>query len=115
MKTPQRGDVVHLQFDPAAGSEMRGPHYGLVVSPGSFNAKFRKAWICPISQGASEQARSESFLITLMGTGCATQGSVHTHQIKALDFVARKARVVERVPALVITEVLERLRVVLED
>jgi len=29
---PNRGDIVHLQFDPSSGQEMKGPHFGLVVS-----------------------------------------------------------------------------------
>lgn len=115
MKTPQRGDIVHLQFDPASGTEMKGPHFGLVVSSAEFNARFRKAWICPISQGAADVAREASFLVTLMGTGCKTVGNVHTHQLKSLDFVTRQARKVESVPRVVMDEVLDRLRVVLDD
>jgi mRNA interferase ChpB len=30
---PERGDIIHLQFDPSSGKEMRGWHYALVVSP----------------------------------------------------------------------------------
>ena len=30
--TPKRGDVVHLDFSPQVGHEMKRPHYGLVVS-----------------------------------------------------------------------------------
>jgi len=28
---PNRGDIVHLQFDPASGREMNGPHFGNVM------------------------------------------------------------------------------------
>ena len=114
MKALQRGDIVHLQFEPASGTEMKGPHFGLVVSPAEFNARFRKAWICPISQGEADVARDASFLVTLMGTGCKTVGSIHTHQLKSLDYVARQARKVESVPGVVIDEVLDRLRAVLD-
>lgn len=29
---PNRGDIIHLTFDPASGQEMLGKHYGLVIS-----------------------------------------------------------------------------------
>ncbi|WPL18341.1 mRNA interferase ChpB [Thiorhodovibrio winogradskyi] len=34
---PNRGDIVHLDFDPSSGREMQGPHFGLVVSGKLFN------------------------------------------------------------------------------
>jgi len=30
---PERGDIVHVNFDETAGQEMDGPHFGLVMSP----------------------------------------------------------------------------------
>ena len=29
---PNRGDIVHLDFDPSSGREMKGPYFGLVLS-----------------------------------------------------------------------------------
>ena len=34
---PNRGDIIHLQFDPASGREMKGPHFCLVLSGKLFN------------------------------------------------------------------------------
>ena len=56
--TPDRGDVVRLQFDPASGQEMKGPHFGLVVSAKLFNSR-GLAMICPISQGGAAAARRQ--------------------------------------------------------
>lgn len=39
--TPDRGDILHLAFDPARGREMKGNHFCLVVSPKAFNARFK--------------------------------------------------------------------------
>lgn len=113
--TPDRGDVLHLQFDPASGQEMKGPHFCLVVSPRAFNARMKLAWVCPISGGAANAARSGGLLVSLMGTGMRTDGSVHTHQIKALDWQARRATLVEQAPADEVTQVLDGLRAVLDD
>jgi mRNA interferase ChpB len=49
---------LHLQFDPASGKEMIGKHFCLVVSPKSFNARFKLAMVCPISGGPTEVARN---------------------------------------------------------
>lgn len=105
---PNRGDIIHLAFDPASGREMQGRHYALVISPKLFN-KNRLAFVCPISQGAAEMARNKGFLVTLAGTGTATQGAVHCHQLKSLDWQARKAEYRETVPDFIMDEVTARL------
>lgn len=113
--TPDRGDILHLAFDPASGREMRGNHFCLVVSPREFNARFKLAMVCPISGGNAEAARSAGFLVSLMGHGLRTDGQVHAHQVKSLDWVARQASLIERAPEPIVQEVLDCLRSVLED
>ena len=113
--TPDRGDILHLAFAPASGWEMKGNHFCLVVSPRSFNARFKLAMVCPISGGASQAARSAGFLVSLMGQGLRTDGQVHAHQIKSLDWASRRAKLVERAPDVVVQEVLMCLHSVLDD
>lgn len=113
--TPDRGHILHLAFDPASGREMKGNHFCLVVSPRAFNTRFKLAMVCPISGGAAEAARSAGFLVTLMGHGLRTDGQVHAHQIKSLDWASRRASVVERAPDVVVQEVLMCLQSVLTD
>ena len=112
--TPDRGDILHLAFDPASGREMKGNHFCLVVSPRAFNDRFKLAMVCPVSGGAAEAARSAGFLVSLMGHGLRTDGLIHAHQIKSLDWASRKATLVEQVPDQLVQEVLECLRSVLE-
>ena len=76
---PNRGDIVHLDFDPASGKEINGPHFGLVLSGKQFN-QHGLAMICPISQGVAAAARTYGTVVTLMGSGTDTQGAVHCHQ-----------------------------------
>jgi mRNA interferase ChpB len=113
--TPERGDILHLQFDPASGREMKGPHFCLVVSPKSFNHRFKLALVCPISGSVAAVARESGFLVPLMGYGMKTDGCVHAHQIKALDWEIRKARRVEQAHPDIVHQVLECLVAVLED
>lgn len=109
---PNRGDIVHLDFDPSSGREMEGPHFGLVLSGKLFN-KQGLAMICPISQGAAAAARSYGTVVTLMGAGTDTQGAVHCHQLKSLDWRARNVRLQETVPQYIVDEALARIEAIL--
>ena len=71
--------------------------------------------VCPISGGAAHVARESGFLVSLMGLGLRTDGSVHVHQLKSLDWIARKAKFVEKAPVPVMQEVLDCLVAVFED
>jgi mRNA interferase ChpB len=112
--TPDRGDIVHLQFDPASGQEMKGPHFGLVVSAKIFNSR-GLAMICPISQGGAATARTYGTVVTLMGSGTDTQGAVHCHQLKSLDWRVRKAKFKEAVPAAIMDDVTARIEAILSE
>ncbi|AFL75725.1 type II toxin-antitoxin system PemK/MazF family toxin [Thiocystis violascens] len=104
---PDRGDIVHLAFDPSTGKEMRGNHFALVVSPKAFNRRFALAMVCPISGGQAIPARQGGFLVSLMGTGCLTDGNIHIHQLKSVDFVVRQAKKIESVPDHLLEEIRE--------
>jgi mRNA interferase ChpB len=109
---PSRGEIVFLDFDPASGREMKGPHFGLVVSGKVFNQQ-GLAMICPISQGAANAARTYGTVVTLMGAGTGTQGAVHCHQLKSLDWRTRNTRFKEAVPQVVLDDVLARIEAIL--
>jgi mRNA interferase ChpB len=65
-------------------------------------------------KGNAELARNSGFLVSLMGFGLKTDGAIHLHQLKSLDWAVRKAQFVEKVPDVLLQEVLERLLIVLE-
>ena len=46
---PARGDIVHLNWDPAIGHEMKGPHYGLVLSHDAFNVGTGLVALSPVT------------------------------------------------------------------
>lgn len=108
---PSRGDILHIEFDQAAGHEAKGPHHGLVVSAKEFN-KQGLAVICPISQGAAAASRSYGTVVTLMGCGTDTQGAVHCHQLQSLDWRIRKARLTERAPDSLVADVMARVEAI---
>jgi mRNA-degrading endonuclease toxin of MazEF toxin-antitoxin module len=63
-----------------------------------------------------EQAGARYVLIvsTLSGAGTQTQGVVLCDQPRVLDLQARKAQFVERVPAIIMDEVLAKLSTLIE-
>lgn len=101
------GDIVHLDFTPGAGHAMRGPHFALVVSRRAFNQASDIAWVCPISEGEASAQRAGGFLVTLMGAGTQTLGSVQVHLLRGVDTRARGARRVENAPPHILNEVLD--------
>ena len=115
MYIPERGDIFHLAFDPAAGTEMKGDHYAIALSPKAYNRATGLVYACPISQGKAAAARSGGMISTLLGTGTATQGNIHCHQMKALDWKIRRSAFRETVPDYVIEDVLARIGAVLFD
>jgi mRNA interferase MazF len=46
---PDRGDLIHLDFSPASGREIRDPRYALVLSTRQFSRVTGKALVCPIT------------------------------------------------------------------
>ncbi|MBU1174052.1 MAG: type II toxin-antitoxin system PemK/MazF family toxin [Alphaproteobacteria bacterium] len=95
---PARGDIFHLDFHPAAGHEMTGPHYCVVVSPEAYNAVSRMPYVAPITT-AGTQSRMAGMAVNLTGTGLKVSGVVQCDQVKAVDLEARRAKPTgEKVP-----------------
>lgn len=94
---------------------MKGDHFCLVLSPKSFHQRFKLAMVCPISSGVAPHAREAGFLVSLMGTGMKLNGSIHAHQLKTIDWEARKAKFVEKTPGYIVDQVVDCIFSVLED
>lgn len=112
-RIPERGDIYWVTLNPTAGREQQGdPRPILVLTPAAFN-RITPPLCAPITQGG-ELARVEGFAVTLTGAGTKTQGAVVVSQVRALDLVARDARFIEAVPAVVIEDALLRLQGIFE-
>lgn len=101
------GDIVHLDFMPSAGHEMRGPHFALVISRHAFTQASGIVWVCLISQGEAAAQPAGGFLVTLTGAGTQTLGSVQVHLLRGVDTRARGARRIEKAPPHILNEVLD--------
>jgi mRNA interferase MazF len=106
---PDRGDIVWVSLTPQAGHEQSGRRPALVLSPSRYNAKVRLALLCPITS----QVKGYPFEVPLP-EGLPISGVVLADQVKSLDWTARNAEVVARVPPSVLSDVCERLGMLLD-
>lgn len=104
----ERGDVYLVSLDPAAGHEQQGTRPVLVISPAAFNRLTGTPIVLPITTGGAF-ARTAGFAVSLTGAGTRTTGIVRCDQPRALDFAARRARKIERLPPDIVDDVLARL------
>lgn len=108
--TPERGDIVWIDLDPSQGSEIRKTRPALVISPFSYNKKVGLALLCPITS----HKKGYPFEVDLPSKGGDIVGVILADQVKSLDWRVRKARFEEKVQESVITEVIDKLSVLIE-
>lgn len=101
---PERGDLVWLQFNPQAGHEQAGKRPALVVSPRSYNRRVGLALFCPITS----QVKGYPFEVVLP-QGLGVEGAVLSDQLKSLDWRARKAKRIARLPSEVMDEAVGKI------
>jgi mRNA interferase MazF len=76
----------------------------LVLSPGAYNEKVGLAIFCPITS----QVKGYPFEVQLPD-GLGVKGVILSDQVKSLDWEARQAELMGKLPAKVLDEVLEKL------
>jgi mRNA interferase MazF len=108
MAFPERGDLVWITFNPQAGHEQAGRRPAVVLSPASYNEKVGLALFCPITS----QIKGYPFEVAIP-QGLPVSGVILADQIKSLDWRARQADWIARLPPAVMEEVLGKLRAIL--
>jgi mRNA interferase MazF len=88
--TPNRGDIVWLNFTPQSGHEHMGTRPALVLSRLKYNKKTGLAVCCPITS----QLKGYPFEVQIEGK--KIQGAVLSDHLKNLDWKSRKAKFIER-------------------
>lgn len=102
---PDRGDIVWLSFDPQAGHEQMKRRPAIIISPMVYNAaKFRLALVCPITHAI----KGYPFEV-LLPKGMQIKGAILSDQLKSLDWEAREADFIEKVPQLSLKPLLQEV------
>ena len=102
---PDRGDAVWLTFDQQAGHEQAGRRPAVVLSPKTYNAKSGLALFCPVTS----QVKGYPFEV-LLPDGLPVTGAVISDHLRSLDWKARRASRICRIPHETINEVLGKIQ-----
>lgn len=105
---PDRGDAVWISLYPQAGHEQTGRRPAVVLSPGTYNGKVGLAILCPITS----QVKGYPFEVSLPDS-LEVRGVALSDQVKSLDWRARDAELICRLPSEVIEEILAKLSTLL--
>lgn len=105
---PQRGDAIWLDFDPQAGHEQARRRPAIVLSPAQFNQVTGFALVCPITN----QEKGYPFEVPIPA-GLSVRGVVLADQIRSLDWKARKASLIGKLPAEVVEVVIAKIDAIL--
>ncbi len=105
---PDRGQIVLLNFDPQAGSEIGKRRSALVVSPKAYNRITGFALVCPVTT----KPRDYPFEVAVNTN--KTTGVVLADRLRSFDWRARQCVLIEKAPAGVLEEVRARLLPLIE-
>lgn len=105
---PDAGDLVWLDFDPAAGREQAGRRPALILSPARYNGKTGLAIAAPITS----HRKGYPFEVALPAGG-SIAGVVLSDHLKNIDWKYRRAEYAGACPPAVLRDVEERVRLLL--
>jgi mRNA interferase MazF len=96
-------------FDPQAGHEQAGRRPALVLSPTSYNGRTGLALMCPVTS----QIKGYPFEVAIPEK-LKVSGVVLSDQIKSLDWQARQAEFISKLPDEAVKQVLHRIGLLLK-
>jgi mRNA interferase MazF len=120
---PKRGDFIHFNASPSAGRETAGPHFGLVMSPLSYN---RKTGVAIILIGTSK-AKPESHprfsnvmpiprgVIAPTKNNPSGEGLLFCDNVRQIDWRERSAAYAGSASKEFVEDALDRLLAAMED
>lgn len=106
--TPDKGDMVWLDFNPQLGHEQRGRRPALVLSYKAYNEKIGLAIFCPIT------SKEKGYPFEVKVVGKKINGSVLSDQIKSLDWKVRNIEFIEKIDNELLEEVLLKFKTLIE-
>ena len=102
---PERGDLVWLTFDPHAGHEQAGRRPAVVVSPRAYNGKVGLALFCPVTG----KRKGYPYEVEIP-PALTISGVILSDQLKSLDWRARQAQYICRLPIPNMLDALAKIR-----
>lgn len=106
--TPERGDIVWLDFTPQLGHEQRGRRPAIVLSHNAYNNKIGLALFCPIT------SKEKGYPFEVKIHGKKINGCVLSDQVKSLDWKERNIEFIEKSKEEEIIEVIHKIKILFE-
>ncbi|KAA0259352.1 mRNA-degrading endonuclease [Deferribacter autotrophicus] len=98
---PEKGDIVHLDFNPTLGHEQKGKRYAVVVSHSYFNLKTGMSFVIPIT---SKIKNYPTHVIIEEGK---INGAAMVDQMRSIDYKARNTQFVQKLSDSKMEEILD--------
>lgn len=108
-----RGDIIYINFDPSAGSEIQKRRPAVVVSNELLMQTSPFVWVAPISHGAFDGP--DYPLHVQLDRRTKTTGTVYAEQLKSFDFNQRNWKFVEKIPADLLAEISQKINLVVTE
>jgi mRNA interferase MazF len=100
---PTKGDIIIVNFDPTKGHEQKGLRPAIVISNSLFNSKTKFLLVAPITS----KTRKDPFEVVVDTK--KTKGVILSNQIRIIDALARKIKIVDNAPSAVLNEVIKKV------
>ena len=101
--TPERGDIVWLNFNPGSGHEQQGKRPAVVVSPKEYNAKTGLGLFCPIT------SKVKNYPFEVKTENVKVDGVVLADQIKSLDWKTREIEFITKESSAKVNEIIDKI------
>ena len=106
--TPEKGDLVWLDFTPQAGHEQKGRRPAICISQKKYNKKTGLALFCPITS----HIKGYPFEIVL--DKHSINGCILSDQVKILDYQQRNCDFIEKATEDEINNVVDNIKLLIE-
>ena len=98
--TPERGDIILIELSPQTGTKMAGEHRAIVLSEQPFSVATGWMMVCPITTKIKG-----SPLELPIPRGLKAHGCVIASELRTMDYLARRARFMEKAPLQLLQQV----------
>jgi len=109
---PKSGEIIYIDFDPSAGSEIQKRRPAVVVSNNQLMVTSPFVWVVPILHG---KFNGEDYpLHVYLDKRTKIEGTIYIEQLKSFDYLRRDWKFVEKLPPDLIEEVQSKIQLVVQ-
>jgi mRNA interferase MazF len=110
---PQRGDVIHTNFSPSAGTETALKHFAIVLTPKAYHLKTGRAIVCPITSKTKDFPFN--LPIAAIPPHLPQGGAVLSDQVRTVDLHVRGSSFAGRLEDAKVIEIVDLLFTLLDE